>query len=46
MPTDYVEDYEAVTGKQRETLADSVTVKVVAAPEQAVPEAATVAETK
>lgn len=41
MPTDYVEDYEEVTGKKL-----AATVKVVTAPEQATPAPAAVAETK
>jgi hypothetical protein len=39
MPTDYVEDYEQVTGKQR-----LIETKVVSAPEVEAPAASVVAE--
>lgn len=46
MPTDYVEDYEEVTGKKREdAFSDKVEAKVVAAPAKAEPKKAA-AQTK
>jgi hypothetical protein len=43
MPTDFVEDYEAVTGKKRED-AFVVETKVIGAPETPAVEPVTVAE--
>lgn len=43
MPTDFVEDYEAVTGKKRED-AFVVETKVIGAPETPTVEPVTVAE--
>lgn len=45
MPTDYVEDFEEVTGKKRED-AFTVETKVVSAPETPEVEPTTVAEVK
>ena len=45
MPTDYVEDYEELTGKKRED-AFTVETKVIAAPETPEVEPVTVAEVK
>jgi len=47
MPTDYVEDYEEVTGLKREDApAGVIETKVVVAPKSAKVAPATVAETK
>ena len=45
MPTDYVEDYEELTGKKRED-AFTVETKVIGAPETPEVEPVTVAEVK
>lgn len=46
MPTDYVEDYEEVTGLKREKFTEAAEAKVVEAPEKPKASRSTKAETK